>query len=82
MALGDLFVLVEEEATIRRAYAVHPVAALQTEYSLWTRDVEAEILPCFSVRSTAAAICSAASGSCVRAYISSSSSALSMAKPR
>jgi aryl-alcohol dehydrogenase-like predicted oxidoreductase len=31
--------------TIRRAHAVHPVAALQTEYSLWTRDVEAEILP-------------------------------------
>jgi aryl-alcohol dehydrogenase-like predicted oxidoreductase len=29
--------------TIRRAYAVHPIAALQTEYSLWTRDVEAEI---------------------------------------
>jgi aryl-alcohol dehydrogenase-like predicted oxidoreductase len=32
-------------ATIRRAHAVHPVAALQTEYSLWTRDVEHEILP-------------------------------------
>ncbi|MFD7121874.1 aldo/keto reductase [Streptomyces sp. NPDC059922] len=32
-------------ATIRRAHAVYPVAALQTEYSLWTRDVEAEILP-------------------------------------
>ncbi|MGW6521761.1 aldo/keto reductase [Streptomyces sp. NPDC054962] len=31
--------------TIRRAHAVHPVAALQTEYSLWTRDVEPEILP-------------------------------------
>ena len=31
--------------TIRRAHAVHPVAALQTEYSLWTRDLEAEILP-------------------------------------
>ena len=31
--------------TIRRAHAVHPVTALQTEYSLWTRDVEAEILP-------------------------------------
>jgi aryl-alcohol dehydrogenase-like predicted oxidoreductase len=31
--------------TIRRAHAVHPVAALQSEYSLWTRDVEAEILP-------------------------------------
>lgn len=31
--------------TIRRAHAVHPVAALQTEYSLWERHVEAEILP-------------------------------------
>jgi len=31
-------------ATIRRAAAVHPIAALQTEYSLWTRDVEREIL--------------------------------------
>ncbi|NYF11996.1 aryl-alcohol dehydrogenase-like predicted oxidoreductase [Pseudoclavibacter sp. JAI123] len=31
--------------TIRRAHAVHPVSALQTEYSLWTRDVESEILP-------------------------------------
>jgi len=32
-------------ATIRRAHKVHPISALQTEYSLWTRDVEAEILP-------------------------------------
>jgi aryl-alcohol dehydrogenase-like predicted oxidoreductase len=32
-------------ATLRRACAVHPVTALQTEYSLWTRDVEAEVLP-------------------------------------
>jgi aryl-alcohol dehydrogenase-like predicted oxidoreductase len=32
-------------ATIRRAHAVHPMAALQTEYSLWTRDVEVDILP-------------------------------------
>ncbi|HEV3033838.1 MAG TPA: aldo/keto reductase [Solirubrobacteraceae bacterium] len=31
--------------TIRRAHAVHPITALQTEYSLWTRDVEAEIMP-------------------------------------
>jgi aryl-alcohol dehydrogenase-like predicted oxidoreductase len=30
--------------TIRRAHAVHPIAALQTEYSLWSRDVEAELL--------------------------------------
>ncbi|WP_327287740.1 aldo/keto reductase [Streptomyces sp. NBC_01198] len=32
-------------ATIRRAHATHPVTALQTEFSLWARDVEAEILP-------------------------------------
>lgn len=32
-------------ATIRRAHAVHPVTALQTEYSLWSRDVEDDILP-------------------------------------
>ncbi len=32
-------------ATIRRAHATHPITALQTEYSLWTRDAEAEILP-------------------------------------
>ena len=32
-------------STMRRAHAVHPIAALQTEYSLWTRDVEPEILP-------------------------------------
>jgi aryl-alcohol dehydrogenase-like predicted oxidoreductase len=31
--------------TIRRAHAVHPITAVQTEYSLWTRDVEPEILP-------------------------------------
>ena len=31
--------------TIRRAHAVHPIAALQTEYSLWTRDPERELLP-------------------------------------
>ncbi len=31
--------------TIRRAAKVHPIAALQSEYSLWTRDVESEILP-------------------------------------
>ncbi|MCU1477270.1 MAG: aldo/keto reductase [Subtercola sp.] len=32
-------------ATIRRAHAVHPITALQSEYSLWTRDPEAEVLP-------------------------------------
>ncbi|MBX7552135.1 aldo/keto reductase [Streptomyces sp. NPDC004232] len=31
--------------TIRRANAVHPITAVQSEYSLWTRDVEAEVLP-------------------------------------
>jgi aryl-alcohol dehydrogenase-like predicted oxidoreductase len=31
--------------TIRRAHAVHPITAVQTEYSLWSRDPEAEILP-------------------------------------
>jgi aryl-alcohol dehydrogenase-like predicted oxidoreductase len=31
--------------TIRRAHAVHPITAVQSEHSLWTRDVEAEILP-------------------------------------
>ena len=32
-------------STIRRAVAVHPIAALQTEYSLWSRDPESELLP-------------------------------------
>jgi len=32
-------------ATLRRAHAVHPVTAVQTEYSLWTRDVESDVLP-------------------------------------
>jgi aryl-alcohol dehydrogenase-like predicted oxidoreductase len=32
-------------ATVRRAHATHPLSAVQIEYSLWTRDVEAEILP-------------------------------------
>jgi aryl-alcohol dehydrogenase-like predicted oxidoreductase len=32
-------------ATVRRAHAVHPITALQTEYSLWTRDPEDEVLP-------------------------------------
>ena len=34
-----------DAATIARAHKVHPVSALQAEYSLWTRDVEADILP-------------------------------------
>lgn len=32
-------------ATIRRAHAIHPIAALQTEYSLWSRDPETQLLP-------------------------------------
>jgi len=53
-AVGDLvregkvkhFGLSEAGAdTIRRAHAVHPVTAVQSEYSLWTRDPEAEVLP-------------------------------------
>ena len=32
-------------STIRRAHAVHPITAVQSEYSLWTRDPEAEVLP-------------------------------------
>lgn len=34
-----------DSATIARAHAVHPISALQTEYSLWSREVEADILP-------------------------------------
>lgn len=60
--MGELSCLVEEgkidhiglcevsAETMRRAHAVHPVTALQTEYSLWSREVEAEILPtCFEL---------------------------------
>ncbi|MEP0518876.1 MAG: aldo/keto reductase [Hyphomicrobiales bacterium] len=55
--MGELSLLVEEGKigqiglcevsieTLLRAHAVHPVAALQTEFSLWSREVEAEILP-------------------------------------
>src|SRR5437879_12943499 len=45
---GKVRYLVLSEAapgTIRRANKVHPISALQTEYSLWSRDVEDEILP-------------------------------------
>lgn len=34
-----------DPTTIARAHAIHPISALQTEYSLWSREVEAEILP-------------------------------------
>lgn len=32
-------------STLRRAHAVHPISALQSEYSLWSRDIEDEVLP-------------------------------------
>ncbi len=35
----------EAIASIRRAHAVHPISALQSEYSLWSRDIEDDILP-------------------------------------
>ncbi len=43
--VGHLGLSEASAETIRRAHAVHPIAAVQTEFSLWTRDVEAEILP-------------------------------------
>lgn len=55
--MGELKKLVEEgkikyiglseasASTIRRAHAVHPITAVQLEWSLWTRDVEEEIIP-------------------------------------
>jgi len=55
--MGELKKLVEEgkikyiglseasASTIRRAHAVHPITAVQIEWSLWTRDVEEEIIP-------------------------------------
>ncbi|CAI0469637.1 unnamed protein product, partial [Linum tenue] len=45
--VGELKKLIEEAsaATIRRAHAVHPITAVQLEWSLWSRDVEEEIIP-------------------------------------
>src|SRR5512133_532928 len=43
--IGHIGLSEASPTTIRRAHAVHPVAALQTEYSLWTRDPEDELLP-------------------------------------
>src|SRR3954454_22801114 len=43
--LGHVGLCETSAETLRRAHAVHPVAALQSEYSLWTRDVEASVLP-------------------------------------
>jgi aryl-alcohol dehydrogenase-like predicted oxidoreductase len=55
--MGEIKKLVEEgkvkyvglseasPSTIRRAHAVHPITAIQLEWSLWSRDVEEEIIP-------------------------------------
>ena len=55
--MGELKKLVEEgkvkyvglseasAGTIRRAHAVHPISAVQLEWSLWTRDIEEDIIP-------------------------------------
>lgn len=43
--IGHIGLCEVSAATLRRAHAVHPVTAVQTEYSLWSRDVEAGILP-------------------------------------
>lgn len=43
--IGGIGVSEASADAIRRAHAVHPLSALQSEYSLWTRDVELEILP-------------------------------------
>lgn len=43
--IGHIGLSAAGATTIRRANAVHPVAALQSEYSLWTRDLEPEVLP-------------------------------------
>ncbi len=43
--VGHLGLSEASAATVRRAAAVHPITALQSEYSLWTREVEAEVLP-------------------------------------
>jgi aryl-alcohol dehydrogenase-like predicted oxidoreductase len=43
--IGHIGLSEDKPATIRRAHAVHPITALQTEYSLWEREVEQEILP-------------------------------------
>ncbi|MFH8774784.1 aldo/keto reductase [Streptomyces sp. NPDC017958] len=43
--VGQIGLCEASAATVRRAHAVHPIAAVQTEYSLWERHVEREILP-------------------------------------
>lgn len=41
----DLGLSEASPTTIRRAHSIHPITALQSEYSLWTRDPEGEVLP-------------------------------------
>jgi len=43
--IGHIGLCEPSAATLRRAHAVHPIAAVQSEYSLWTRDIEDEVLP-------------------------------------
>ncbi len=43
--VGHLGLSEASASTLRRAHAVHPIAALQSEWSLWTRDLEPEVLP-------------------------------------
>lgn len=43
--IGHIGLCEVSAATLRRAHAIHPVAAVQTEYSLWSRDVEKDVLP-------------------------------------
>ncbi|MGH8861301.1 MAG: aldo/keto reductase, partial [Jatrophihabitantaceae bacterium] len=43
--VGHLGLSEVDDALLRRAYAVHPIAAVQSEYSLWTRDPETAVLP-------------------------------------
>jgi aryl-alcohol dehydrogenase-like predicted oxidoreductase len=43
--VGSLGLSEVSEATLRRAHAVHPIAALQSEFSLWTREPEADVMP-------------------------------------
>ena len=61
--IGQIGLSEAAPGTIRRAHAVHPVAALQTEYSLWTRDPEARSCPwCVSSGSSSSPIRRSAAG--------------------
>nr|GMD22373.1 perakine reductase-like [Ipomoea batatas] len=55
--------------TIRRAHAVHPITALQQEYSLWTRDIEDDIIPlCRQLKSGHVSLSHAILSSAIRLY--------------